>query len=156
MLKQICSEYERQLVSEIEALLPPPSFTINTIKMLKKEFGSEGQWHILMGADNWLTFREWHQPENLLQEVNIIVYPRPGYAVPSLPEGVSLMRESVSPYSSTTIRKHLAQGKPVENIGVPPSIQAYIQRHHLYGYGEKTLQQNDEGYSWDGEEATGH
>lgn len=65
--------------SVVEFLLPKPSYTIDTLRYLKENFGSEMEFSILMGSDQIARLDGWKEYEKIL-EYPVYVYPRRGRA----------------------------------------------------------------------------
>jgi nicotinate-nucleotide adenylyltransferase len=65
-------------VSTIERLLPPPSFTIDTLNYLKLHSVSPVTFFFITGADTFLDILSWKEYRNLLQLTNFIVFLRSG------------------------------------------------------------------------------
>jgi nicotinate-nucleotide adenylyltransferase len=119
--------------SDIEAQLPRPSYSLNTIRALKARLHHSGDaWFFLIGADNWAIFPKWHKPEEVLKETELVVYPRKGSTIGPLPAGVRALDLDLFPESSSEIRAALARGESPEAAGVLPEIRAYISEHGLY------------------------
>lgn len=62
-------------VSEVEFSLPQPSYTIDTMRFLKKKY----PWMdfiILMGSDSYANIKEWKEYYNLIAENTIYIYQR--------------------------------------------------------------------------------
>src|SRR5674476_710734 len=64
--------------SKVEFNLPKPSYTIDTLAYLSEKYPTH-QFYILMGSDNLDSIQKWKNAEVLLENYNIIVYPRPGF-----------------------------------------------------------------------------
>lgn len=99
-------------VSDFEMHLPRPSYMVNTLKELRRTY-PDHDFLLLIGADNWLCFDQWYQPENILAHHRILVYPRKGYPIDpsSLPSCVTLLDSApLFPTSSTLIRQAIQQG----------------------------------------------
>ena len=64
---------------DIEFSLPQPSYTINTLDALHERY-PEHDFSLIVGADNWLIFDRWYQPERIINDYRVCVYPRRGYA----------------------------------------------------------------------------
>ena len=62
--------------SDFEFHLPRPTFTINTLEKLRKNF-PEHQFRLLIGGDNLVIFHKWFEYKRIIDEFGLIVYPRP-------------------------------------------------------------------------------
>ena len=132
-------------VSDFEFSLPIPSYTYNTLRHLKQAY-PEHDFRLIVGGDNWAHFDRWRNPQEILSEFGVIVYPRPGEIIPdSLP--ISLRSSLVTlkdaprmPVSSTEIRHILdayyssLDSSPLTLDSLSPSVLDYIFSHHLYGH----------------------
>ncbi len=72
-------------VSDIEFHLAEPLFTINTLRELKK-LNPNDNLMLVIGADNIANIERWHLWETILEEFEVIVYPRNGIDGASLCE----------------------------------------------------------------------
>ncbi len=61
--------------SDIEFSLPKPSYTIDTLSYLKEKHPNHS-FSIIMGEDNLRTFHKWKNYERILENFELIVYPR--------------------------------------------------------------------------------
>jgi nicotinate-nucleotide adenylyltransferase len=101
-------------VSEVEASLTPPSYTLHTLRALKQERrDAPADWFLILGADNALTFSSWHRPDEVLAEASLAVYPREGHRLDKshaeiLPPGTVVLNCPEIPEQSTRLREQLA------------------------------------------------
>lgn len=103
--------HPRLKVSTVELSLPQPNYTINTIRYLKEQY-PDTQFILLIGMDSLLHLSAWYQADQLLQEVDVWVYPRPGYTSPKeLPINVKIIEAPTFDISATQLRKMLMAGK---------------------------------------------
>lgn len=123
-------------VTDLEIRRRGPSYTIETVRQLKREGLTKVNW--LIGADMVNFLPEWHEPSRLLEEVNFIVIARPGSAFEwdSLPPQFQVLRAHVveAPLvniSATDIRRRVRAGESIAGL-VPAGVEAYIDRHQLY------------------------
>ena len=88
---------------------------------------------LLIGADNWLAFDKWRNPEEILAHHEVWVYGRPGLTVDagSLPRGVRLLGAPLLEVSSTFIRESVARGRDVRYY-THPAVWEIIEKHELY------------------------
>lgn len=144
-------------LSLIEQHIEGPSYTIRTIEALS---GQEGLLHpfLILGADSLVDLRHWHRVSDVLDRASLIVVRREGIdtamigqAITALPHAyrhnpqtdgwidaagrtISYLAKGVWPVSSSVIREALRRG--IAPAMLPPSVFAYIKRHHLYGWGQ--------------------
>ena len=133
-------------VSDFEFNLPIPSYTYDTLSRLKEAYPGI-DFRLIVGGDNWASFDKWKNPQEILDEFGLIVYPRPGEAIKT-PENSQLIVDPSSltilegapemPVSSTGIR-HLLQSRskhdaqcPSPSAYLPVAVLDYIQSHGLY------------------------
>ena len=115
---------------------PPsqPSYTIDTLRLLRA-FLPQSELFWIIGADLLGNLHRWHKIEEIAEAVTFLVMSRPGAIrkQPSHSRGLRMqvLNDRLIDISSTQIRIHLAQGKPVDHY-LSASIIDYIQRHHLY------------------------
>ena len=65
-------------VSTLELERPGPSYTVDTLKALQKEYGPEAQLFFILGSDAFARFDEWKDPEGILGLATLVVVDRPG------------------------------------------------------------------------------
>ena len=127
------SRYPEQIkVSAVEFVLEKPSYTINTLRYLRENFGSEMQFSILMGADNIENFDKWREYEEILRDYPLLVYPREGYSVERFADKIKFLENApLFDFAATDIRKSIAEGKHF-NDKVGNDVAKYIIRNRLY------------------------
>jgi len=123
-------------VDELEIKRPPPSYTIDTVRELKKRGAKEVHW--LIGADMLMYLPKWHKPQELLAETKFVVMARPGTNIDwsALPDEyqklkAALVKAPLLEISSTDIRKRLKSGKSIEFM-VASDVREYLRRRRLY------------------------
>nr|WP_320009800.1 nicotinate (nicotinamide) nucleotide adenylyltransferase [uncultured Desulfobulbus sp.] len=143
--------------SRIEADLPAPSYTVQTVEALLYQ-GTCCTYFFIIGGDSLLDLPSWHRAADLLARVNLIVVQRDHLAVdrvgPMLRDldpsfayehqggiwrnqqgrTVRYIDDIELPVSSSQVREELARGQQPSMVA--PSVFAYIRRHHLYGWKE--------------------
>jgi nicotinate-nucleotide adenylyltransferase len=101
-----------------------------TVDMLR-----EGRWAdlvFLVGADEYLDFPTWKEPEEVLRLARLGVATRPGYALPEeRSDRVLFFELDPVPVSSSEIRERVARGEPIDRL-VPPAVAAVIHDRGLY------------------------
>jgi nicotinate-nucleotide adenylyltransferase len=123
-------------INRIELEREGPSYTIDTARQLKA--GGWGKIDWLIGADMVQILPQWHQPEELLREVNFVVLARPGWQLnwEKLPKRFRFLRDGVveAPMiqiSASEIRQRVREGRSIEFL-TPAAVVEYIAERGLY------------------------
>lgn len=121
---------ERVSVSELEATLPAPSYTLHTLEALRK-MHPEDELRLVVGADVLGETRKWHEFERVERLAPLIVLGRAGIDTPDAPPAV------LPDVSSTEARKWWHAGvTEVERAKrerlIPVGVREVIERTGLY------------------------
>lgn len=71
-------------VSEVESSRLTKSYSIDTVRALRAEFGPETELFFILGLDAFLEFPSWRKPKELLSLCHFVVVSRPGVSFVSL------------------------------------------------------------------------
>ena len=115
MVKIAIAGYPKFQASDIEFSLPKPSYTVATLRALKKAHPNR-DFKLIIGSDNWLIFPKWKESEAILSEFGVVIYPRDNFKrenMATLPAGATFTDAPVFNISSTFIREAISQGKDV-------------------------------------------
>ena len=128
-------------VSSIEMDRPGPSYTIDTIYELKRQYGENTDLFFITGADAIADIPTWDRIEELLGLCQFIAATRPGFLpnVDNIKEyfgelGSTRIHRLETPeleISSTNIRERLKRGFSIKYI-VPAAVEDYIYKEGLY------------------------
>lgn len=87
---------------------------------------------LVIGADEYLDFQNWKEPETVLELARLGVAARPGFPLPERPGHRVLQFDfDPMPISSSEIRERVARGEPIDGL-VPPTVAETIARLGLY------------------------
>ncbi|HUQ50159.1 MAG TPA: nicotinate (nicotinamide) nucleotide adenylyltransferase [Terriglobales bacterium] len=145
---ELALEGERKfLASRIEqrdeAAEALPSYSIDTVRRVKKGLSHKDNLFFIVGMDSFLNLKNWRDPQGLLAECEFIVVTRPGHELadiksalpdPALSSKVHLLDSVAVNVSSTEIRKMVAQSRSIQDL-VPPAVANYIHEHGIYRKG---------------------
>ena len=124
MLKLALQSCSWASISTIELERGHTSYTIDTIEKLQND---KDEMRLLIGADQWDQFEQWHRFKDIAALVPPIVVPRDGF-----PDKI---RQNVSveqmPETSTYIRERIKEGRTIDKM-VHPNVLKYIKEHNLY------------------------
>ncbi|CAK9885748.1 MAG: Nicotinate-nucleotide adenylyltransferase [Candidatus Erwinia impunctatus] len=131
-----------------------PSWTVETLRDLRGEIGSQQPLAFIIGQDSLLSLPSWHQWHKLLDYCHLVVCQRPGYpsviSDPLLESWLEKHRVSCAgslhtaaaghiylahtpllAISSTEIRQRLAHGENCHTL-LPASVIDFIREQRLY------------------------
>ena len=121
-------------VSRVDIDRPGPTYTIDTLKDLKKASGPNTDLYFITGADALANILTWHDVDALFGLAHFIGCTRPGHRLTGqgLPDGkVSLVEIPALAISSSECRHRVAAGEPVWYL-VPDGVVQYIAKRGLY------------------------
>jgi nicotinate-nucleotide adenylyltransferase len=132
-LVKIAIDDNRKLkASDIEFKLPRPSYTINTLANLFEKFPAN-EFVLILGTDNLGTFHKWKNYEQILEQVELYVYPRPasdGGELKNHPK-VKIIDAPLMEISSSFIREAIKNKKDVRYM-MPQKVWDYVEEMNFY------------------------
>ena len=135
MVTLAIQDNDRFEVSELERERSGPSYTHETMEIMRSQYGSRHRLHFIVGADSILEIFTWRRPERLLDSGMLVVIPRPGFDLSALDQRirkkVTIVSTPLMEIASSDIRGRVRQGRPIRYL-VPPSVEAYIRENGLY------------------------
>lgn len=114
----------RVKVDGIEFGMTPPYYTIRTLDELKRR-EPENDFTLVVGADNLADLRRWKDPDRILREYGLAVFPREGFDMEQIKSDllarcpdykIRLISAPKVNVSSTQIRQALSSGLDVSNL----------------------------------------
>ena len=123
-------------VSRIEIDRRGPTYTLETLQVLRDFHGDRAELFFITGADAVLEILTWKEPEALLEAARFIAATRPGYDLDKLDldrfgDRVSVIEIPALAISSTDIRERVRDGRPIQYL-VPPEVATFIADRALY------------------------
>ena len=149
MLKAAMYGMSQTVVNTIELDRSGPSYTVNTLRAFREQFGKGESLVLCLGADAAGAVDKWYRPELLAELSHLCILNRADQRV-DIPKILSAYRwiddlcemseigfgllafldTPNVPVSSTIVRELIA--KEESRLPVPPKIADYIRQHHLY------------------------
>ncbi|WP_083789978.1 MULTISPECIES: nicotinate-nucleotide adenylyltransferase [Thermomonospora] len=121
-------------VSRVDIDRPGPTYTIDTLREMRKIYGPQTELFFITGADALAKILTWRNAADMFNLAHFIGCTRPGHrlADPGLPKGrVSLVEVPALAISSTECRDRVRAGEPIWYL-VPDGIVQYINKRGLY------------------------
>jgi nicotinate-nucleotide adenylyltransferase len=133
---ELAIKYHPQFVlSRIEENDPGPSYTINTLRSLKRLFPGD-LIYLIVGYDQYRTIKTWHQSSELTKLARLVVISRPNIKRPArfaghAPNRVIFLKVIPVAIAAAQIRQRLASRMSIRYL-VPTAVAQYIYHHRLY------------------------
>ena len=133
-------------VSDVEVTRPGPSYTVDTLRILREKSPPDTEFFFILGEDAVADLPRWHRPQELVTLCEFIAMPRMSQAgrpdltaayaaIPGLRERVNILEDAPRmDISSSRVRQLLASGSDLSGV-VPNPVVKYITAHRLYGQG---------------------
>lgn len=134
MVKEAFSEINNLKISTIENELPKPSYSVQTIRHLKREY-PDITFYFCMGEDSLSTFNSWKYYTEILEECELLVARRPGVTHNDVEDQILQRTHFVShsplEISSSQIKDLIKEGKSIDGL-VPSVVIKIIEKEQLY------------------------
>lgn len=123
---------ERFEICDIEFYMPQPSYTIDTLVRLSERYPNN-EFYLICGMDNLQNFHKWKNYRMILENYNLLIYPRKGYENNKLirHKAVTVINAPEIEVSSSFIRNAVAQKKDIRYF-MNPLVYKYIIDMHFY------------------------
>lgn len=113
-IEHLIETYPKFRLKRDEEELEPPHYTYNTVRYLKEKYPS-CDFTLLIGADSLQDLPKWYESEQLIDEIKIVAYPRPGYdlsqILPEYKERIKILEDvPIFEISSTQLRELIREG----------------------------------------------
>ncbi len=131
-------------ISRIELERPGPSYTADTLRLLRQQWGEQTAIYFVIGWDSLEDLLGWHDPAGILEHLSYLVaVRRPGYnedsnyrdsleaRLPGIKERLLVVPVPQLDISSTDLRARVAERRPIK-YQLPESVEQYIIQQRLY------------------------
>ena len=136
MVRQAVQADPRFQVSTLELDRSGPSYTVDTVRALRREY-PDAEIFLIMGVDQFRELASWREPEALAGLVRFAVMDRGGESargvapdVPGADRALSIPVRRVD-VSATAIRAAIREGRDASSW-LPPGVERIIEREGLY------------------------
>ncbi len=137
ILQQLMELDEKWECSDWEIKQDTPSYSVDTLRFFKDSW-PDAQLFWIMGCDQWQTFANWKDPDQIVAMADLIICQRPSYEMdgdlqsPYL-DCVHWVKDVNQDVASKNLRQDVKQGRSIEDQ-VPEQVMRWIKENQLYGY----------------------
>jgi nicotinate-nucleotide adenylyltransferase len=127
-------------ISRVDVDRPGPCYTVDTLKLLRAEWGADPTYFFIEGADSFADILTWYQSQRLIELCELAVVERPGVEIdsaqleqqlPGLAARTHWIQMPSLEISSSDLRARVREGRSISYL-VPPAVEAYIFEAKLY------------------------
>lgn len=144
MLKLATGGDKKFKVSNMEIKRKGRSYSVETLRSLRKKYGSRAELFFITGSDSLMELDKWKNLEEILSLCKFVVVERPGFKAGDIPKsfmrtsakdnsahGIIFLKINAKNISSTDIRNKVKTLKSVSGI-VSAKVEDYIGINKLY------------------------
>lgn len=122
---------ERLRASDVEFRLPQPNYTVNTLAVLAEKYPKR-KFSLIMGADNMAAFERWRNYQYILENYQLLVYPRSGSEGPMPDHGnIRILDAPRIQISSSFIRESIRAGRDMRYF-LPAAVYEYLRENKVF------------------------
>ncbi|ASB88285.1 nicotinate-nucleotide adenylyltransferase [Bacillus sonorensis] len=129
MLKLAISGKERFKVETIELEREGPSYTFDTVRLLKKRY-PDHHFYFIIGADMIEYLPKWSHIDELVKEIQFVGVKRPGFQVDT-PYPLVYVDVPAFEVSSSLLRDRIKNRQPTDYL-IPDEVKVYVKENRLY------------------------
>jgi len=147
MVERAIAGDERFALCDMELMRAGPSYTVDTLRLLRDEWGAATHITFIVGWDMLAYLPQWHDAPGVLASLDqLAAVHRPGFVaedeaqlqlerletqLPGLRAKLMLLPIPQLEVSSSELRERVAAGLPIRYL-VPDAVRAYIAEQGLY------------------------
>ncbi|MEC3605932.1 nicotinate-nucleotide adenylyltransferase [Bacillus glycinifermentans] len=129
MLKIAISGKERFKLETIELERNGPSYTFDTIRLLKERY-PDNQFYFIIGADMVEYLPKWSNIDKLVGEIQFVGVKRPGFQIDT-PYPLVFVDVPEFEVSSSLLRERIKKHQPTDYL-LPDEVKVYVKENRLY------------------------
>ncbi|HZU66092.1 MAG TPA: nicotinate-nucleotide adenylyltransferase [Ktedonobacteraceae bacterium] len=142
-------------ISRVDLDRPGPSYTVETLRLLREQWGEQTAIYFVIGWDSLEDLLHWYDPAGILEQLDYLVaVHRPGYKdgedyinrleerLPGIKQRLITLPAPQLEISATELRQRVADGRPIK-YQVPEAVEQYIMQHGLYCKNRELNRQDD-------------
>lgn len=131
-------------ISKVDLERPGPSYTVDTLRLLRQQWGAETEIYFIIGWDSLEELVTWYDPAGIVEQLTYLVaVMRPGHIevpgyrerleerLPGIRQRLLTVRAPQLDISSSDLRLRVAEGRPIR-YQTPDAVVQYIEQHELF------------------------
>jgi nicotinate-nucleotide adenylyltransferase len=131
-------------ISRVDLDRPGPSYTVDTLRLLREQWGDAVELYFVIGWDSLEDLASWYDPQGILKQLDYLVaVHRPGHQelpgyrerlearLPGIKQRLLTVPVPQLDISASELRQRVAGGRPIR-YQTPDAVVEYIREHNVY------------------------
>ncbi len=131
-------------ISKVDLARPGPSYTVDTLRLLREQWGDAVELYFVIGWDSLEELASWYDPRGILKQLDhLVAVHRPGHQempgyreqlearLPGITQRLLTVPVPQLDISASELRQRVAEGRPIR-YQTPGAVIEYIRVHNLY------------------------
>ncbi|MDP8230227.1 MAG: nicotinate-nucleotide adenylyltransferase [Candidatus Gorgyraea atricola] len=131
MVKLAIARSKKLELSGIELKRKGKSYSVDTLRQLKRRYGKKAQFFFITGSDSLKDIDKWRDIEEILRLCTFVVVKRPGFSMRNIDPRFLTLHINAKNVSSSDIRRKVKDRQSITRL-VPASARNYIEKRGLY------------------------
>lgn len=129
MVERAIGDNYRLKASDVEFHMPKPSYTVDSLAYLSDKY-LDKEFDLIIGEDILATFNKWKNYQQILENHQLLVYPRPGAVRSKLIDHpkITVVEAPLLAISASFIRKSIKERKSIKYLVPEPVEQMIIKK----------------------------
>ena len=117
--------------SDVEIKRKGRSYSIQTLRQLRKLYGTRAEIFFITGSDSLREIDIWKDLRGILELCRFVVVKRPRFSIVNPRRSFIILHIDAKDISATEVRKRISCGQSIKKL-VPAKVKSYIKRNDLY------------------------
>lgn len=131
MTELAVSDNPNFVVSDMETKRKGKSYSIDTVKELKKNFAPNTELFFIVGSDASSYLKKWKDVKELFKMAKFVMALRPGYRLKKIYKDIIALKIKAIDISGYEIRQRIKRKESVRYL-VPEPVRQYLEKKGLY------------------------
>lgn len=144
MVELAIASNPRFSLSYIEVDRSGLSYTADTVRLLREQWGNDSALYYIIGWDMLEELHTWHNPQGIVEQLtHLVAVRRPGYGeepeysavleeqLPGITQRLIVVSAPQLEIAATDLRQRVSEGRPIR-YQTPEAVERYIAEQHLY------------------------
>lgn len=137
MCRLAFTEYDGFEICDIEGKTTSRNYTINSLRLIKKQYPQNSAFYLIIGADMLFYFENWYKYESILRECNVVAAARQNGQYVDMVEyateigKIKVLNLPVKQVSSSEVREKIHNGMDASDL-LPSAVMDYIKKKRFY------------------------